>query len=193
MGEEWKDIEGFEGLYQASSEGRIRSLGREVAGNAGSVWFRKGKTLKPVITRGGYLQVLLYKEGKHKWFSVHRLVYAAFNGEIPSGYDVNHIDEDKTNNRLDNLNLLTHKENLNFGTRNERIGKANAKANINNPLMSKPVIALDEDGKVIFEFPSAKEAGRHGFNSGGISNCCRSERRTHHGYRWRYKEELGNA
>ena len=183
MGEEWKDIEGFEGLYQASSEGRIRSLDREVAGNAGSVQFRKGKMMKPAMDRGGYLQVQLYKEGKRKWFKVHRLVYSAFCGEIPNELQVNHIDEDKTNNKLENLNLMTPKQNSNWGTRNERFAKA----------LSKAVIAIDDSGNVVFEFPSTMEAQRQGFNHVNLSACCRGERKTHRGYRWRYKEDIENA
>lgn len=177
MGEEWKDIPDYEGYYQASNLGNVRSLDREVAGKAGSVRILKGKVLKPAMDRDGYLQIMLSKEGKRKWFKVHRLVYAAFNGAIPHDMQVNHIDEDKTNNRLENLNLMTPSENSNFGTRTER--SANAR--------SKSVVALDEAGNVVFEFPSTQEAGRNGFNKGNISTCCRGERRTHRGYRWKYK------
>lgn len=176
--EEWKDIEGFEGLYQVSSEGNVRSVDREVVYNNGSVHIHKGKVLKPWMNRWGYLRVNLYKERKYKHLSVHRLVYAAFCGEIPDGYDVNHLNEVKTDNRLKNLNLMTSKQNANFGTRNERIGKS----------LSKPVIALDDSGNVIFKFSSTAEAGRNGFGQGDISKCCRGKLKTHRGYRWKYIE-----
>lgn len=189
----WKDIDGFEGLYQASSEGRIRSLDREVAGKAGSVRILKGKLLKPGMDKDGYLQAKLSKEGKIRTFKVHRLVYAAFNGEIPNELQINHIDEDKTNNRLENLNLMTPKQNANWATRNERVGKAVAKANINNPLRSKPVIALDDSGNVVFQFPSTMEAVRNGFDQGHLISCCLGKRKHHRGYRWRYKEDIENA
>ena len=177
MEEIWKDIEGFEGLYQVSNLGRIRSLDREVAGCYGSVHIMKGKVLKGAIINGGYLQVILNKEGKYKHFLVHRLVWMAFNGTIPKDYEVNHLDECKTNNRLDNLNLLTHKQNVNFGTRTERAAKA----------QSKPVVAFDEAGNVVFEFPSAMEAKRNGFNNVAVSKCCLDKRRTHRGLKWEYK------
>ena len=181
----WKDIPDYEGYYQARNLGRIRSLDREVAYNDGRVRILKGKVMKPVMDRGGYLRIHISKEGKTRTFLVHRLVWMAFNGEIQEDFEVNHIDEDKTNNKLENLNLMTHTQNMNFGTRNERI----AKAHINNPSKSKPVIAFDTDGNLAFEFPSTMEAERNGFNQGDLVSCCRGERRTHRGYRWRYKEE----
>ena len=177
--EVWKDIEGFEGLYQVSSEGRIRSLDREAADRSGRVRILKGKVLKPSMNRDGYLQVMLHKEGKYKCFYVHRLVWIAFCGEILEGYDVNHINEVKTDNRLVNLNLITHKQNCNFGSRNQRVAHA----------LSKPVVAFDDDGNVVLEFSSTRDAARNGFNSGNISACCRCKYKTHHGYRWRYKTE----
>ena len=173
--EVWKPIPDYEGLYEASSEGRIRSVNREVAGKAGSVRILKGKVLKPAMTRDDYLQVQLCKGGEVKKFYVHRLVWMAFNGEIPDGYEVNHINEDKTNNKLENINLLTHKENINFGTRNERC--------------SKPVIALDEDGKIVFQFQSIMDAWRNGFHRSNLLACCRGKLKTHRGLRWEYKIE----
>lgn len=184
--EVWKPIPDYEGLYEASSEGRIRSVDREVRHWQGGVHILKGKVRKPAITRDGYLQIMLSKEGKMKWFKVHRLVWMAFNGTIPDDMQVNHIDECKTNNKLENLNLMTPKQNVNWGTRNER----NAKALINHPSKSKPVVAFDKNGKVAFEFPSTREAARNGFNSGHISNCCSGRYETHRGYRWKYKEEI---
>ena len=177
---------GYEGLYQVSNMGNVRSLDREITDRSGCVRILKGRVRKQVMTRGGYLMVGLCKECKGKWFKVHRLVWMAFNGIIPDGMQINHIDEDKTNNKLENLNLMTCKENNNWGTRNER----NRKARINHPSMSKQVVAFDEDDNVVFEFPSAKEAGRQGFDQSHLSACCRGEQRTHRGYRWKYKEDI---
>lgn len=181
--EVWKDIPDYEGYYQASNFGRIRSLDREVAGKAGSVQVRKGRVLKPELNKSGYLLVMLSKNSKHKMFSIHRLVYSAFYGSISEDYEVNHIDEDKTNNRLENLNLMTRKENNNWGTHNQRVAKA----------LSKPVVAIDDSGNIALEFLSANEAGRNGFNQGHLSACCLGERRTHRGYRWKFKEDIENA
>lgn len=87
-----------------------------------SLWYGRIKVLKPAINKG-YLQVELRKDGKRKGFLVHRLVVTSFIGPIPKGMEVNHINEDKRDNRLENLELVTHKENINFGTRNERVAK----------------------------------------------------------------------
>lgn len=183
--EVWKDIPDYEGYYQASNLGRIRSLDREVADRSG-VRIANGKVLKSEMLQNDYLRVGLNKDGKTMRFLVHRLVWMAFNGTIPDGMQVNHIDECKTNNKLENLNLMTPKENTNFGTRNQRV----AKANTNHPSMSKPVVAFNEDEEIVFEFSSTQEAARNGFNSGDLAACCRGERKTHKGLIWRFKEDI---
>ena len=148
----------------------------------------KGKILSPSTDKYGYLRVILSKDGKAKNFQVHRLVYEAFCGEIPDGLVVNHINEDKTDNRLENLNLLTPKENLTWGTCVERRAKALKKALKNNPKMSKPVVGMDEQGNVVITFPSTMEAQRNGYDSGHISRCCRGKRSTHNGLHWKYAD-----
>ena len=107
MEEIWKPIPGYEELYQASNLGRIKG--------------QRGWVLKPgtdPVT--GYLHVILVKEKSHKGKYVHRLVWEAFNGPIEKGLEINHIDEDKSNNSLDNLELMTHKQNMNYGNRAEK-------------------------------------------------------------------------
>ena len=123
--EEWRDIKGYEGLYQVSNEGRVKSLDRIVTAN--SRWGKtrkmmfKGRDVKQFIGENGYFKVSLCKNGKPISKDVHRLVYEAFNGKILDNMQVNHIDENKTNNTLSNLNLLTPKENTNWGTAIERM------------------------------------------------------------------------
>lgn len=98
----WKDIKGYEGLYQVSNVGQVRSLPR---------YGMKGKILKPALTHDGYLRVCLCKENKKKNFSVHRLVAAAFlpnEEELP---EVDHINNDKTDNRVANLQWISSVEN----------------------------------------------------------------------------------
>lgn len=167
----WMDIEGYEG-YQVSNLGRARSLDR--IDSLGRLW--KGKIRKPFSDKDGYQLVQLCKDGKRKAFLVHRLIYEAFCGKIPSGMQVNHINECKTDNRLCNLNLMTPKENTNWGTRTERSAKA----------QSKPVIGIDENGDIIVTFPSAREAGRNGYDQSHISACCRGKKPSHKGLIWRY-------
>ena len=119
----WRDIEGFEGIYQISSQGRVKSLKR-IDNNNHPI---KEKILKPNIDNRegkGCLRVRLCKNGKQKFFQIHRLVYETFVGKIPDDMQCNHINEKKDDNRLENLNLMTPKENSNWGTRNERIANS---------------------------------------------------------------------
>lgn len=151
------------------------------------------KWLKPKTEKNGYQRIQLYdNEGNGKFYLLHRVVYETFSGEpIPLGMQCNHISEDKTDCSFANINLLTPKQNCNFGTRNIRIAnnknrsKAISKAMTNNPKLSKSVGAF-KDCKLVMTFPSANEAGRQGFNHSHIVNCCNGKRKTHKGYTWRY-------
>ena len=187
--ETWKDIKGYEGIYQVSDEGRVRSLDREVGSHHNSAKKIKGKIKKTTVNNRGYLQVSLSKDGKISTKKIHRLVWLAFNGEIPQGLQVNHIDEDKTNNRLDNLNLMTPKENSNWGTRTERIS-AKTRGVYNNPKVSHPVFGYDKDCNLVVSFPSIKEASRNGFNHGTVSACANGYKgyKTHKGLKWSYNK-----
>ena len=117
----WRPIVGYEGLYEVSNTGRVRSLDRYVKCDYEKYRLHKGKVLSPGKDKDGYLSVVLSCNGKHKKIAVHRLVAQAF---IPNPDDlpiINHKDEDKTNNRVDNLEWCTVKYNMNYGTRNIRI------------------------------------------------------------------------
>ena len=174
----WKPIKNYEFLYDASNYGRIRSLDRyEVVGKTKR--FRKGRILKLGKTKDGYLKVGLCKDGKHKWFRVHRLVWEAFNGEIPDGYEINHIDENTGNNSLSNLSAVSHKDNMNYGTRTQRCVEK----------LSQTVLQLTYPGlEFMCEWSSTQECGRNGFNQGDVAECCRGERKSHKGVTFRYKE-----
>ena len=171
MKEIWKDIPNYSGLYQASNLGRIKSLERiNARGNR-----LKEKILKPGINQYGYYQVQLYKNSIGKMYIVHRLVWIAFNGAIPEDLQVNHINEVKTDNRLSNLNLMTAKENTNWGTGIERRAKA--------------VLQFTLDDILIKEFQSTMQVARElGFSCGHICECCKGKRKTAYGYKWKYKE-----
>jgi len=111
----WKDIPGYEGLYQVSDLGRVRSLDRVVPnGRHGGTRKLKGKVLKAWPNSFSYLHVNLCKDGKCKPTKVHKLVAMAFLNHEPCGHKevVDHIDNDKSNNRLDNLQLITSRENV---------------------------------------------------------------------------------
>ena len=135
--EEWKDIKGYEGLYQVSNEGNVKSVDRIVVANSrwGSAreMLFKGRMIKQSSTSSGYLKVQLSKNGVVSNKDVHRIVYEAFNGTIPDGMQVNHKDECKTNNKLENLELLTPKENSNYGTGIERMKQSKKKRLGKNP------------------------------------------------------------
>ena len=167
----WKDIPNYEG-YQVSNLGRVKSF-----------YGLKEKILKPKITRG-YYQVHLHKNSIGKWYSIHRLVLEAFNGTIPEGLQVNHINEIKTDNRLENLNLMTPKENTNWGTGIER----QVKKRINGKC-SKTVLQFTLDNILVKEFPSIRQAEREtGFSHQSIVNCCKGRYEQAYGYIWKYKE-----
>ena len=97
--------------------------------------------------------------------------------EIPEGYEINHIDENPLNNRLSNLNLLTHCQNMNWGTRNQRIKEK----------LSDPVLQLTLDDVLVKEWSSMREAGRNGFSQVCISKCCLGKQKKHRGFKWRKK------
>lgn len=177
MSEEWRDVAGYEGMYQVSDQGRVKSLERVVIRNNSQKLPIKERILKPAFNGGGYLFVVLCAGGKTRMFSVHRLVCQAFHENPENKLDVNHINEDKTDNRACNLEWCTRRENLNFGTRNVRAGKA----------LSKPVGQYTRDGDLVKVWPSTKEAERQaGFNHGNISEVANGNRKTAHGFIWKY-------
>lgn len=169
INEIWKSVEGYDGLYEVSSFGRVKSLSNDKS--------RKEKILKPASNGCGYLNVNLHNEGKNKNFLVHRLVASAFL-ENPGNFpEVNHKDEDKKNNSVDNLEWCTRAYNRNFGTRNERMAKAK----------SKPVLQFTKNGEFVKEWQSTNECGRNGFNKGHVVSCCLGKQKSHAGFIWRYK------
>lgn len=119
--EEWRPVVGYEGLYEVSSLGRIRSLDREVHYPDGrSPYIRPGRVLSPMQTGDtrNRSQVALRKDGAGKCFLLHRLVWEAFNGPIPDGLVVRHLNDDPNNNRLENLAVGTYADNAQDCVRN---------------------------------------------------------------------------
>lgn len=159
----FKDIKGYKGLYQVSTHGNVKALG-----NGGSN-ASKEKILKPNKDKKGYLMVGLCKQGKRKMCKIHRLVAMVFI-ENPNNFrEINHKDEDKTNNRVTNLEWCDRKHNINYGTRTEKC--------------SKQVLCLETDKT----YPSTMEVKRQlGLNTGNISQCCNGKRKTCGGYTWKY-------
>lgn len=186
----WRDIKNYEGLYQVSSEGRVKSLER-MKWNKGIGCYMTvpEKILKPRRRRDGYLDTQLWKNGKARRYLVHRLVSLAFIQFVPqvnTSYEVDHINTERTDNRVSNLCYVTSSQNnLNPKTR-ER--------NINHPNKSKAVICIDKVTGLIVEFPSAHEAERHiGINQASICRCCQGKRKSAGGFYWHYLEDQKEA
>lgn len=162
MSEEiWKEIPGFEGEYEASTFGRIRSMDRLVSMSDGRKQPRKGKIISSHNAGKGYLTLRLNGKG----YSVHRLVYLTFVGEIPDGMQINHIDEDKHNNTPSNLNLMSCKENRNWGTAIKRGVEHFQK------MLRKPILVYDYvTGTILYTFESITKASESlGIGTGVIS------------------------
>ena len=142
--------------------------------------------IKNQIERKGYERVHLYKDKKGKYFKIHRLVAMAFIPNPDNLPQVNHRDENKTNNRVDNLEWCTQEYNLNYGTATRRTQLANT-----NGKLSKPVLQYTLEGIFIKEWKSTMDVQRNlGFYQSSISECCRNIRKTAYGYLWKYKKEI---
>lgn len=158
MMEQWKDIPNYEGLYQVSNLGRIKSLYNYKRDNT--------NILVPHLKRG-YLVIGLRKNGIRKWHSIHRLVAMAFIDNKDNKPQVNHKDENKLNNRVDNLEWCTASYNNNYGTRQERVSNTNK--------LRQKVYMYDLDGNLIDSFKSVKEASiKTPYCMSSISNYCRN-------------------
>ena len=172
----WKDIPNYEGLYQVSNLGNVRSLNHYASNGIKDIIY-KGKILNQnKHYKNDYMSVILSNNGKYKRFLVHRLVASAFipnNDNLPC---INHKDENKTNNKVENLEWCTHKYNNNYGK--------------NTKKLCKFVIQYDLDNNFIKEYYSANEASRQtGINTSNICKCCRGERKKTKGFIFKYKEE----
>lgn len=184
LNEIWRDIKGYEGYYQVSNFGRIKSLERyDALGH-----HLKEFIMKPTYSR--YLRVTLSKNSVQKLLSVHRLVAEAF---IPNPNNlpcVNHKDENRCNNfvyidengnyvpELSNLEWCTQKHNTNWGKRNSKISKSKYKA----------ILQFDLDGNFIKEWPSAMQIHKElNYSVASISLCCRGKQKTAYGFIWKFK------
>ena len=171
MKEIWKDVEGYEGLYQVSNLGRVKRI-------------TTGRVLKPLKHANGYLGVKLSKNSIVYTKNIHRLVAQAFIPNPENKPEINHIDENKTNNNVSNLEWSTRKENNNHGTRNERAGKAISKT------LSIPIIAINIKTGESQEFYGTNECARQlDLNPGNITSVLKGRYKQTGGYTFKYKEE----
>lgn len=185
MQEIWKDIQGYESIYQVSNFGNVKSL---QSGNHHS----KIKILTPICADGRYLRVTLYKQKKPKYFPVHRLVAMAFIPNPENKPQVNHINGNKKDNRVENLEWCTSSEN-NLHAYKSGINKGSkpwlGKTGFQNAT-SIPVNQIDlSTGSVLATFGSMKEAGRlTGCSPAKIGKCCKGVFSQTHGYGWKYAD-----
>ena len=159
----WRDIPGFEGLYQISNLGQVKSIR-----------YKRFKILKQ-ITKKGYKYARVYKDGKQHYLRIHRIVAMVFI-DNPKNYPIiNHIDENKGNNCVDNLEWCTVRYNNNYGSGSKKRAEKR----------SIPV-ACFRSGKMVKIYPSVKSTREDDFKPGAVSKVCRGQMYSHHGCEFRY-------
>ena len=182
----WKDVVGFDGRYKVSNKGNIYSVERK--DTLGRNW--GGMVLKQRYDKDGYLRVTLCENGTMETKLVHRLVTEAFISNPNDLPQVNHRDEVKSNNNVENLEWCTSKYNSNHGTRTNRVAEA----------QSKKVRGVNIETGEVLAFSSASEAGRKGYAQGHVSSACKGVYKSsngkligdghlYRGHRWSYEEE----
>lgn len=164
-------IEGYEN-YEVTCSGEVINT-------------KTGRVLKPYKDRKGYLNVVLSKNNRPKYFKIHRLVAEAFIPNPENLPCVNHKDENQSNNLVENLEWCTHEYNINYGARNERVSKT-----LTNGKTSKTVLQLRKDGSLVRIWPSASEVERQiHYNQSNINQCCLGKRHSANGYKWCYAKQ----
>lgn len=182
----WKNIKGFENIYQISNYGNIKNI-------------KKNILIKPFISKKTkYYQIDLCKNGHKKRYSIHRLVAQAFISNPNNFPQVNHKDENKQNNRYDNLEWCTAKYNSNYGTCKQRIGiKSSQKKHTYetkqkiSKALSKPIIQYSKNNTFIKEWGSAYEVQRKlRISKSNVNECCNNKRKSAGNYIWKFKKEV---
>ena len=167
MTEVWCTIKGFENIYEVSDQGRVKSIG-----------YGDVRILRPIRDQDGYLLVNLYKNGEKKMCKVHRLVAQAFIQNPDNLPQVNHKDENKTNNYVQNLEWCDSKYNNNYGTSNQRRSEK----------LSKPVLQFTKDGEFVKEWKSMNDIQRNlNYSKGNISSCCTGRCKSAYNFIWKFK------
>ena len=174
MNEVWRDIKGYEGLYKLRIDGLLHALPKKHR----RIEYTYG------IEKKGHLQVSLSKDGVEKTKEMHRLLYETFIGPIPEDHVVHHKNFIGTDNRLENLELLSKSEHSKLHSNEnvkEQVGRL-IKAN------SKQIIQYTKNGEFVAEYPSVMEASRTtGVHHCNIILCCKGNRKTAGGFIWKYK------
>ena len=187
----WKDVKGFEGFYQISDYGDVKSLDR-----FDGIRKINGRNIKPSLKQNGYMQIGLRKEGKRKWFSIHRLVAIHFLDNPENKPQVNHIDCNKQNNNVKNLEWVTAQDNYRHAQVN---GLMNPPKGENHPYYglfgersksAKKVVRYNKETGEKKLYNAKILAKSDGFDVTSISKCCNKKQKTHKGYEWYFAEDF---
>lgn len=169
MKEQWKEIKGFP-KYQISTLGNIKSLTKK----------KKGGLLVPQINQKGYYSVLLYKDGKPNSKKIHRLVAETFIPNVENKEQVNHIDGNKLNNNINNLEWCTNSENQIHAYKNK----------LEKPRYQRIIEQYDLEGNYIRTFEYIRDAGKSlNIDESSIAKCCRGKRKSAGNYIWKYAND----
>lgn len=179
----WKPIKGYEDLYEVSNLGNVKSVSRIVKGVRYGKYYEftiKERILKQTIDNKGYYRVKLYKDGISETKKVHRIVAESFFGDIYNK-EIDHINTIKNDNRIENLRIVTSKENANNPLTKEHYAVGNKYNNV------KPIRCIFKDG-TIKEFESLTDAVNKGYAThiGSVSKCCNGKKKTHNKCRWEF-------
>lgn len=181
MEEIWKPVVGYEGLYEVSSKGRVKSLARVVNRKNGRRQLINEKLILPADNGKGYYRVRLAQNGKNTAYSVHRLVASSFIQNPDKLPEINHIDEDKSNNSVENLEWCDRRYNMNYGTGRNRAALAT----------SVPIVQINADGEIIKEWTSCVEAARElGIHYQNIDQCVKGNIKQIKGYMFRHPDKV---
>ena len=198
--EEWRGIKGLEEYYQVSNMGRVRSLDRTWVDSMGRTFFKKGRILKLSQNKKGYMRVDLSYKGKDKHYVVHRLVAETFIPNPQNKPCVDHIDTDKTNNKVENLRWCTVQENnYNETTRAKRSDTMKKKYEQGDLIMPRKsggehpdsikVVQLTLEDEFVRVWDSIGRTVEGGFCHKHVCSCCKKKRKTHKGFKWMYLSE----
>ena len=182
MKEIWRSVDGYEGYYQVSNNGKIRSVDRSIINSKGIKRKIRGSQLKLTPDKDGYLKTTLCKNNKKENVFVHRVVASTFIDNEDTLPEVNHKDENKTNNTIKNLEWCTSQYNTNYGERNKKINKNRR----------KKVVGICLETGECKEYESISETKKDGFTPQSVSLCCNKRLlNSHKGYNWNFVSKSG--